>query len=293
MLEQINNEFNKYFLVKLKHIPNLVEIVLIRGILLVILFLFGNFFIKLINYLISKIIKPSKNESEYNNDIILDFILKTVKRIIYIIYACIFLRLIGVKTTTLLTLIGTGGLAIGFSLKDSLSNFAAGILIISVIQPFQKGDYVEIANTQGTIDEIGNFTTKLIEPSGNIIFIANSNIINSKIINFTNTNNKKFRNQIEFKVKYDSDISKLLNYIETDILKKDKRILEETYKSVIPAVAIEKYDQTSIQITIRYYTLIQNKFPVYYELMKIIREDLYEKKILNVDIPQLTVYLDK
>lgn len=94
------------------------------------------------------------------------------------------LEKLDVKTASLLAIFASAGLAVGLALQGSLSNFAAGTMIL-FFRPFTKGDRIEVAGKQGVVDEIGIFTTRLVSGENETIIIPNSSITNGTIINFS------------------------------------------------------------------------------------------------------------
>ncbi len=94
------------------------------------------------------------------------------------------LNQLGIETTSIVAVLATAGLAIGLALKDSLSNFAAGVMII-LFKPFVIGDFVETAGTSGIIEEIGIFTVKMKTPDNKQIIAPNSSVIGGNITNYS------------------------------------------------------------------------------------------------------------
>src|SRR5690554_3834233 len=94
------------------------------------------------------------------------------------------LPLIGVPVTSIIAVLGAAGLAIALAIKDSLSNIAAGIMLV-VLRPFREGDYVEVAGREGTVDHIRVFQTRLRTADNRVLVLPNSSITTAPIINFT------------------------------------------------------------------------------------------------------------
>lgn len=91
---------------------------------------------------------------------------------------------LGVPPASLLALLGAAGLAIGLALKDSLSNFASGVMLI-LLRPFKAGDYVQIAGLEGTIEQVRVFQTQMRTIDNRVIVLPNSQITTAPIVNFT------------------------------------------------------------------------------------------------------------
>jgi small-conductance mechanosensitive channel len=101
-----------------------------------------------------------------------------------IVVAVAALTQLGVPPASLLAVLGAAGLAIGLALKDSLSNFASGVMLI-LLRPFKAGDYVQIAGLEGTIEQVSVFQTQMRTLDNRVIVLPNSQITTAPIINFT------------------------------------------------------------------------------------------------------------
>jgi small conductance mechanosensitive channel len=98
--------------------------------------------------------------------------------------------MLGVATTSFIAVLGAAGLAIGLALRDSLSNFAGGVLMI-VFKPYKVGDYVEMQGQGGTVQAIQILNTVLLTPDNKTIFIPNGPIINGNVINYTSEQQRR------------------------------------------------------------------------------------------------------
>ena len=104
-----------------------------------------------------------------------------VRYLIVIITIVAVLNRFGVQTTSIIAVLGAAGLAVGLALQGTLSNVAAGVMIL-FLRPFKVGDYVSAAGTAGTVAEVGLFTTELTTPDNVFISVPNSQIINGASI---------------------------------------------------------------------------------------------------------------
>jgi small conductance mechanosensitive channel len=120
------------------------------------------------------------------------------------------LEKLDVKTASLLAIFASAGLAVGLALQGSLSNFAAGTMIL-FFRPFTKGDRIETAGKQGVVDEIGIFTTRLVSGENEIIIIPNSSITGGTIINFSARGER--RGLVLVDVKDSDDLATLSNVL--------------------------------------------------------------------------------
>ena len=113
-----------------------------------------------------------------------DFLRGLAHAIGVVVVAVAALDALGVPTTSLLAVLGAAGLAIGLALKDSLSNIASGVMLI-VLRPFRAGDYVLVAGTEGTVEQVRIFQTVLRTAQNHDVILPNSEITTAPIVNYT------------------------------------------------------------------------------------------------------------
>ena len=136
--------------------------------------------------------------------ILRNFLRNAGKVIAYIVVAIAALDFAGVPTTSLLTVVGAAGLAIGLALKDSLSNIASGVMLI-MLRPFRAGDRVQVAGQEGLVDVIRVFHTELHTADNRLILLPNSQITAAPIINYTALGERRV--DVSVNVAYDIDIA--------------------------------------------------------------------------------------
>ena len=112
---------------------------------------------------------------------------------------------LGVQTTSLLAVLGAAGLAIGLALQGSLSNIAAGMMLIT-LRPFRSGDFVRIAGEEGSVEQVMVFQTTLRTPDNRLVTLPNNQITAAPIINFTS--NTRRRADIPVGIGYGEDIAR-------------------------------------------------------------------------------------
>lgn len=150
---------------------------------------------------------------------------------------------LGVQTASIIAVLGTAGLAIALSLKDSLSNLASGIMLI-VFRHFTKGDSVELDGIVGIVDEISLFHTRLTTPDNRRVAIPNSSIASARIINFSFHGTRRL--EWIFGVSYDSDILRTKEAI-LSVLEQEEHILKEPK----PFVGVHALGASSIDFIVR------------------------------------------
>jgi small conductance mechanosensitive channel len=155
---------------------------------------------------------------------------------------------LGVNVTSLLTIVGAAGLAVGLALKDSLSNFAAGVMII-VFRPFKIGDSITAnGNWTGVVDEIGMFCTLLHTFDNQRVIIPNSAVIGGTIINSNAFLTRRI--DLAFQIAYTSNIGEAKKAIES-VVSADTRILKEP----VPAIGVDQLGNNTITLFVRAWVL--------------------------------------
>lgn len=205
---------------------------------------------------------------------------KIASYIVYIIAGVFILDIFGVNTASLITLVGAAGLAVGLALKDTLSNIAAGIMIL-ILRPFKAGDYVEFGSTQGTIKEISLFTTVLETVDGLYIASPNSVLWGNNIKNYTR--NGKRRMDIVVGISYSDSIDEAFNVLNT-IAKNETRLMTEP----APQVMVASMGDSSVNIQLRAWATNENYWSAFWDLNKNVKESI-EAAGLSIPFPERTV----
>jgi len=182
----------------------------------------------------------------------------------------------GVQTASLLAVLGAAGLAIGLALQGTLSNIAAGTMIL-ILRPFNIGDYIEFGGTGGVVTSLGLFGTELDTVDNKYIFAPNSQIWGTEIINFTR--HKQRRQDLTIGISYDSDINKAFDVI-TETVKKENRLVTTNGKE--PVIVVGALGGSSVDIKVRIWSKTEDYFAVQWDLTKSIKEALDAN---NISIP--------
>ncbi len=153
------------------------------------------------------------------------------------------LEALGVKTTSFVAILGAAALAIGFALQGSLSNFAAGVLLI-VFRPFKVGDVVDAAGVNGEVVEIQVFATVLRTPDHKRIVVPNSAITASNIVNYSI--NPMRRIDLVIGISYNADIRRAKQVIEA-VIARDTRVLVNP----APLVGVLELAESSVNLAVR------------------------------------------
>lgn len=206
-------------------------------------------------------------------------IIHTVLLVVVIIAA---LDHLGVPTTSMLAVFGAAGLAVGLALRDSLSNFAAGIMLI-LFRPFKVGDFIEAGGISGTPEEIRIFSTVIRTPDNREIIVPNGQIANGVIINYNAKPTRRL--DLVFGIGYGDDILKAKQIIET-VLKADPRVLAEP----APLVALAELADSSVNINVRPWVKTEDYWPLRAALLENIKI-AFDRNGITIPFPQRDVHV--
>ena len=189
---------------------------------------------------------------------------------------------LGVNVTSLMAIVGAAGLAVGLALKDSLGNFAAGVMII-IFRPFKIGDYVDAGGAAGTISEIGLFATMMHTPDNKLIIVPNSAIINGNITNVSAMPTRRV--DMVFGISYDANIGQARDIIKS-VLDADARILKEPE----PMIVVGELGDSSVNINVRPWVNSGDYWGVFFDLTELIKVK-FDENGLTIPYPQQDVYM--
>ena len=189
---------------------------------------------------------------------------------------------LGVQTTSFVAVIGAAGLAVGLALQGSLSNFAAGILLI-LFKPFKVGNFVKAGGEAGVIVEVGIFTTELKTPDNVQIIIPNSTIMGSAITNVSAHPTRRI--DMTLGVGYDDDLNKAKQIIE-DLLAADERVL----KDPVATIAVAKLGDSSVEFVIRPWVNSADYWAVKFDFTKAVKEK-FDAEGISIPYPQSDVHV--
>ena len=233
--------------------------------------------IKIIIKIISSALERSNTE-----DTVRIFVTNLLNTLLMILVFIAAINQLGIQTTSIIAVLGAAGLAIGLALQGSLSNFAAGILIV-IYRPYKVGDYIQADNHLGTVDDIQIFSTVLRTPDNKIVVVPNGSIMNGSIVNFSHQ--KERRIDIVIGCSYDDDIDKVKEVL-ADVLSKDERILKEPK----PRIALSELADSSVNFIVRPWVKNAEYLDVLYSLLEEIKKR-FDQEGISIPYPQSDVHI--
>ncbi len=189
---------------------------------------------------------------------------------------------LGIQTTSFIAVLGAAGLAVGLALQGSLSNFAAGFLMI-LFRPIRVGDYIEGAGTAGTVEEIAIFTTTLVTPDNKTVIIPNAAMTGDNIVNWTVKGTRRV--DMVMGIGYDDDIDQA-KQIMADVLASDSRILKEPK----PTIAMVELADSSVNFVVRPWVKASDYWAVYMDTHEAIKK-AFDAQGISIPYPQRDVHV--
>ncbi|MBN2226552.1 MAG: mechanosensitive ion channel [candidate division Zixibacteria bacterium] len=189
---------------------------------------------------------------------------------------------VGVQTGSFVAVVGAAGLAIGFALQGSLSNFAAGVMLIA-FRPFKAGDYVEAGGTAGSVESVQIFNTVLNTPDNKKVIVPNSKITSDNITNYSAMEMRRV--DLVFGIGYGDDIKKAKTTLER-ILSEDSRIL----KDPAPTVAVSELADSSVNFVVRPWVKTGDYWGVYFDITEKVKLT-FDREGISIPFPQQDVHM--
>lgn len=254
----MKNEVSKILQDYQKHLEFAIEylwIILPNIFLGLIIAIVGWWVIKIINHWIAKFF----NLRTYDPTLVQfvqDFINYALKVLLFVTV----ITQLGVKTSSLIAILGAAGLAIGLALQGSLSNFAGGILLL-VFKPFKVGDWISAQGTEGSVKQITVFSTKLNTFGNQEVIIPNGSLSNGSIINYSSETNR--RDNFKIGIGYNSDLKKAKNLL-LELCNNHELVLQEP----APECVVDELGDFSVNLSLRYWTKRQDFWSVRFNIIE-------------------------
>lgn len=208
------------------------------------------------------------------------FINSILKVILYVVLIMIVLQAFGIPITGLATMLATAGVAISLALKDSLSNVASGMILITT-KPFEKGDYVVIGSgKEGTVKKIDIMSTQIVTPDNKLITLPNNLVLNNAMVNFSGEGKRRI--DMFFEVAYNNDLNKV-RQIAMDVCHSNGKIMLDP----APELHLREYKDNNLSLFLTCWTSAP-----YWEIYYYIMENMFNefaKNDIKIDYNQVEV----
>ncbi|BDH44668.1 mechanosensitive ion channel protein MscS [Salmonella enterica subsp. enterica serovar Choleraesuis] len=189
---------------------------------------------------------------------------------------------VGVQTASVIAVLGAAGLALGLALQGSLSNLAAGVLLVT-FRPFRTGEYVDLGGTAGTVTSVHIFSTTLRTVDGKIIIIPNGKIISGNITNFSREPER--RNEFIIGVGYDADIDQVKQTLR-ELVDADDRILKNREVNI----QVNELGASSVNMVVRCWSKSGDLQSVYWDYLENVKK-AFDQKGISLPYPQMDLHM--
>lgn len=229
-----------------------------------------------------KWIRTSEKLNKIDNSL-RSFMISFSSVVLYIVLFITVAVILGIPTTSFITMLASCGVAIGLALQGSLSNFAGGIMIL-LFKPFKVGDYIDAAGESGTVTEISVVYTELLTVDNKRIIIPNGTITNSVIENYSAENIRRV--DFTFNTAYDSDIDKVKKII-TEILESHTKAL----KNPECFVRLSAHNDSALTYTARVWCKTDDYWDVNFDVIESVKK-AFDENGIQIPYNQLDVHID-
>jgi small conductance mechanosensitive channel len=243
----------------------------------IVIFYVGRLVVKILTRGIRKVM-----EAQDVDKTLVSFVSNLASMVLLTVVIIAAVGALGVQTTSFIAILGAAGLAIGLALQGSLSNFAAGVLIV-LFRPYKVGDWIEAAGISGSVEEVQILTTILKTGDNKQVIVPNSQIMDSIITNYSA--NDRRRVDMVIGVSYDDDLDKVRSTLE-ELVAADERILDD------PActIAVSELADSSVNFVVRPWVSTSDYWGVKFDLTEAIKKR-FDKDGISFPFPQQDVHL--
>jgi len=189
---------------------------------------------------------------------------------------------LGIQTASFIAVIGAAGLAIGLALQSSLSNFAAGVMLL-IFRPFKVGDVIEAAGVIGMVEDLQIFTSQLKTGDNKTVFIPNGKLLGDNIVNYSRKGTRRL--DLVIGVGYEEDVRRVKEVL-AGLLGEDERILADP----APTVAVLEFADSSVNFAVRPWVAVDDYWDVYFATLERIKLR-FDAEGISIPFPQRDVHL--
>lgn len=218
----------------------------------------------------------------HTDPILVNFLNTLLNAVFFLIVSILALSQLGLDTTSLVALIGAAGIAIGLALKDSLSNFASGVMLI-LFRPFNLGDSMQINGIEGTVDQITIFSTRLKTGDNKVVIIPNSSVYGNTLINFSRETNRRI--DLMVGISYESDLLKAKRILR-EILDSNDKVLPEP----VARIAVSELADSSVNLVVRPWVRTPDYWDVRFDLLEKIKLR-FDDEGIDIPYPQMSLHV--
>ena len=249
----------------------------VKAVIALLIYIIGKWIAKRITAFVRKLMGAREVDPT-----LINFLCNVAYGVLLIAVILAALDTLGLPVTSLVAVVGAAGLAVGLALKDSLGNFASGVMLV-MFRPFKKGDFVEVAGVAGSVNEIRIFSTTLTTPDNKLIIIPNGQVAADTITNYSA--NDQRRVDIVFGVGYDDDL-KVARDVMTRLCANHPKVLDDPETKIF----VMNLGDSSVDFAVRPWAKTEDYWTVKGDLLEQGKVEL-EAAGCNIPYPQTDVHL--
>ena len=191
---------------------------------------------------------------------VLSFVVQVVRVVVYIVGFIAVLQRLGVQTTSIIAVLGAASLAVGLALQGTLSNVAAGVLLL-VLRPYKVGDVIDVGGASGTVQRLDLFTTQMSNANNHKIVVPNSRVLNEVIVNLTGQKTRRI--EILFTVGYGDDLTKARQVL-AGVAQSHASVLDDP----APWTGVTGLLDSAVQVTLHAWVRVEDWWQTQADLMQ-------------------------
>lgn len=274
-MEQMSQAIQDYFVDK-----NIIDILISASIsfaLALLIFIIGRAIARMASHTTKKVLTKREVDA-----VLVNFLGMIVSALILVVTVVAAFDQLGIPAASFLAIVGAAGLAVGLAMKDSLSNFASGVMLV-MFRPFTKGDFIDGGGVTGTVDEVRLVSTTLTTPDNKLITVPNALMFNGTITNYS----AKYTRRLDMiiGVSYDDDLK-----VVAEVLKKICNDHPDVLDEPATGVFISNLGNSSVDFSVRPWVKTENYWPVRAQLLESAKMEL-EAAGCSIPYPQTDVHL--
>lgn len=238
---------------------------------------------KIISRTLIKLTKKAMNRAGTSAGLI-NLATTLIKVAFYIIIALVVLDAFNVPTTSFVALFSAIGLAISLAVKDTLANFAEGLILL-ITKPFKLGDYIETEGVQGTVQRIELVYTRLLTVDNKVVLIPNGEIAGARIINYSAEPTRRL--DLVFSIGYSDDIERAKTVIQ-EIVENHPYALKEP----APFIRVIEHGASSIDIAARIWVETEHYWELNFDMKEMVKTE-FDRHGINIPYPHMDINILK
>jgi small conductance mechanosensitive channel len=211
----------------------------------------------------------------FRNDLtVVSFVVQVVRVVVYVVGFIAVLQRLGVQTTSIIAVLGAASLAVGLALQGTLSNVAAGVLLL-VLRPYRVGDVIEVGGATGTVQRLDLFVTQMSNANNHKIVVPNSRVLGDVIINLTGQKTRRI--EVLFAVGYTANLKQACAVL-AGVARAHDRVLPDPE----PWVGVTDLRDSAVEVTLQAWVEVDDWWQVRADLIQQGKEAL---DAAGVEIP--------